>query len=79
MDWHEADIIAALHKEGISLAALSRENGLLDSTLVNALTGQWTKGEKIIAKALGLTPQEIWLSRYFNECGIPIQRTLRKR
>ncbi len=32
-DWHKADIIAALHKKGLSLASLSRANGLSSSTL----------------------------------------------
>lgn len=78
MDWHKADIIAALHKKGISLAALSRENGLSDSTLANALTRPWPKGEKIIADALGMHPQEIWHSRYFDTEGNPIPRFTRK-
>ncbi|MDC9591298.1 helix-turn-helix domain-containing protein, partial [Xenorhabdus sp. XENO-10] len=27
-DWHPADIVAALHKQGTTVAALSRESGL---------------------------------------------------
>ena len=38
IDWHSADIIAALRKKGTSLAAESRRNGLSSSTLANALT-----------------------------------------
>ncbi|MBG0752254.1 DNA-binding protein Ner [Pectobacterium carotovorum subsp. carotovorum PCCS1] len=34
-DWHRADIVAARHKKRISLAALSRQAGLSDSTLAN--------------------------------------------
>lgn len=63
-DWHSADIIAALHKRGISLAALSRKSGLASSTLANALNRPWPKGERIIAQALDVPPQEIWPSRY---------------
>ena len=37
-DWHPADIIAALHKRGTSMAAVSREAGLASSTLANALS-----------------------------------------
>ncbi|HAG2323187.1 TPA: transcriptional regulator, partial [Salmonella enterica subsp. enterica serovar Typhimurium] len=36
-DWHPADIVAALHKRGTSLAKLSREAGLASSTLSNTL------------------------------------------
>ncbi|WP_140397771.1 helix-turn-helix domain-containing protein, partial [Escherichia coli] len=36
-DWHPADIIAALHKRGNSLAKLSRDAGLASSTLAIAL------------------------------------------
>ena len=44
-DWHPADIIAALHKRGTSMAKLSREAGLASSTLANALNRPWPKGE----------------------------------
>jgi len=37
MNWHTADIIAALRKRKTTLAALSREAGLSSSTLANAL------------------------------------------
>lgn len=63
-DLHRADIIAALKKKGISMSALSRENGLASTTLANALERSWPKGEQIIANAIGLTPAEVWPSRY---------------
>lgn len=63
-DWHSADIIAALKKRGTSLAAVSRNAGLASSTLANALTKHWPKGERLIAEALGVSPAEIWPSRY---------------
>ncbi|MFQ6565846.1 helix-turn-helix domain-containing protein, partial [Dickeya dianthicola] len=63
-DWHPADIIAALKKRGTTLAAVSRNAGLASSTLANALTKHWPKGEKLIAEALGVSPAEIWPSRY---------------
>lgn len=65
-DWHSADIIAALKKRGNSLAAVSRNAGLASSTLANALTKHWPKGERLIAEALGVSPAEIWRSRYRN-------------
>lgn len=45
-DWHPADIIAALRKRGTTLAAISRQAGLSSSTLANALSRPWPKGEK---------------------------------
>lgn len=72
-DWHPADIIAALHKRGTSLAALSREAGLASSTLANALTRPWPKGEWLIAGALNIHPATIWPTRYRGqeECRLP--------
>ncbi|MCS2170124.1 DNA-binding transcriptional regulator SfsB [Scandinavium sp. TWS1a] len=64
IDWHPADIIAGLRKQGTSLAAESRKNGLSSSTLANALTRPWPKGEAIIAAVLGTEPWIIWPSRY---------------
>ncbi|WP_447858834.1 helix-turn-helix domain-containing protein [Enterobacter ludwigii] len=63
-DWHSADIIAALHKRGTSLAAVSREAGLASSTLANALSRPWPKGEWLIAQALHVHPATIWPTRY---------------
>ncbi|WP_213990397.1 helix-turn-helix transcriptional regulator [Sodalis sp. dw_96] len=63
-DWHPAEVIAALKKRGMSLAAVSRKAGLASSTLANTLTKHWPKGEKLIAEELGMTPAEIWPSRY---------------
>nr|WP_312042357.1 helix-turn-helix transcriptional regulator [Erwinia sp.] len=63
-DWHPADIIAGLKKRGTTLSAVSREAGLASSTLANALSRHWPKGEKLIAAALGTEPEHIWPSRY---------------
>ena len=46
------------------MARLSRENGLGADTLYNALARPWPKGEGIIATAIGVSPSEIWPSRY---------------
>ncbi|MBE8598151.1 helix-turn-helix domain-containing protein [Xenorhabdus sp. BG5] len=78
-DWHQADIIAALRKRGTTLAALSRETGLSSSTLANALSRQWPKGEWIIANYLGVHPSEIWPSRYFDKQGQLIERKIRSK
>ncbi|ARA77898.1 DNA-binding protein [Pectobacterium brasiliense] len=63
-DWHPADIIAALKKRGTWLAAVSRNAGLASSTLANALKRHWPKGERLIAEALGSSPEQVWPSRY---------------
>lgn len=73
-DMHPADIIALLRKQGSSLAALSRQSGLSSSTLANALTRPWPKGEYLIADALGIEPNHIWPSRYYDEEGNLIER-----
>lgn len=77
-DWHKADIIAAVRKKGTSLAALSRGAGLRSSTLANALVRPWPKGELIIANAIGVSPEEIWPSRYYKD-GELIDRSLMMR
>lgn len=66
-DWYPADIIAAQHKRGTSMAAVSREAGLASSTLANALSHPWPRGEWLIARALNIHPAEIWPSRYDDE------------
>lgn len=65
-DWHPADIIAAMRKKGTSLAATSRAAGLSSSTLANALTKPWAKGELLIGETIGVHPSVIWPSRYFD-------------
>ncbi|TPG64949.1 transcriptional regulator [Ewingella americana] len=78
-NWHPADIIAALHKKGTTLAALSRQSGLSSSTLSNALSRPWPKGELLIANAIGVRPAEIWPQRYFTENGQPIVKIMRNK
>ncbi|EAM2669709.1 transcriptional regulator, partial [Salmonella enterica] len=63
-DWHRADIKSALEKRGITLRDLSRQAGLSPDSLRNVFTRSWPRAERIIADALGVTPQEIWPSRY---------------
>ncbi|EAA2618794.1 transcriptional regulator [Salmonella enterica] len=63
-DWHRADIKSALEKRGITLRDLSRQAGLSPDSLRNVFTRSWPRAERIIVDALGITPQEIWPSRY---------------
>lgn len=74
-DMHPVDIIAMLHKRKLSLAALSRQAGLSSSTLANALSRPWPKGEKIIAEALEKDAASIWLSRYYDQYGNYVDRS----
>ncbi|MCX9020933.1 helix-turn-helix domain-containing protein [Citrobacter portucalensis] len=78
-DWHPADIIAALHKRGTSLAAVSRKAGLASPTLSNTLKRPWPKGEMLIAQAIGVDAAEIWPSRYYDDNGNQIVRKCRQR
>lgn len=64
-DWHPADIVAALHKKGVSLRQLALDHGYVSgSTLSGAMVRPYPKAEAIIAKAIGVKPEDIWPSRY---------------
>lgn len=63
-DWHAADIVAAVKKQGTSLARLSRQNGLSSSMCGQALYKPYPKMERLIATCIGDSPQAIWPSRY---------------
>ena len=79
-DWHQADIIAAIKKKGTTMAAVSRRAGLSSSTLSNALTRKWPKGERLIAEAIGVKAETIWPSRYFDpQTHAPVARLMRTR
>lgn len=66
-DWHKADIICTLWKLGTSIQKLSREHNYKGNGLEQAIRRPWPKGERIIADALGVTPQSIWPSRYHTD------------
>ncbi len=67
-DWHPADIKAALDKAGWTLRALAKHHGLTTSTpLSHTFLRSYPANEKRIADAIGVTPQEIWPSRYFED------------
>ncbi|MEZ3140829.1 transcriptional regulator [Citrobacter braakii] len=66
-DWHRVDIVAALHKRGLTMRTLSEEAGLSPDTLKNALVRPYPKAERIIAHALDSEPHDIWPSRYINK------------
>lgn len=63
-DWHPADIVAALRKAGWSLRALSKHYKLAPGTLGMAIKAPYPNGERLIAAAIGVKPNDIWPSRY---------------
>lgn len=63
-DWHKADVKAALEKAGFSLSRLSRESGLQAGTLRKVFVMPYPKAQRIIARAIGVDPRDIWPSRY---------------
>lgn len=71
-DWHRADVVAALHKRGWSVASLAKAHGLSPSTLCSALEKSYPKSERIIADALEMKPEEIWAERYAKRNFTPI-------
>ncbi|MER2512412.1 MAG: helix-turn-helix domain-containing protein [Nitrosomonas ureae] len=63
-DWHRADIVAALRKAGWSLRRLSQKHEYHYGTLSRALRHPYFAAEQLIANAIGISPVEIWPSRY---------------
>jgi Ner family transcriptional regulator len=61
-DWHPADVIAALRKRNTSLRQLALKN---DYTHIDrVLREHWLAAEQVVAKALGMKPEQIWPTRY---------------
>lgn len=67
-DWHPADVVAALRKVGWTLRKLSKAHGYAPAVLSGALRRPYLAAEVIIAQAVGVSPAEIWPSRY-PRCG----------
>lgn len=63
-DWHKADVIAELHKHGTTLRKLALERGCNARTFTKALRHPYPKAELLIASAIGVSPAQIWPSRY---------------
>lgn len=64
-DWHKADIKAAVHKAGTTFKALALENGYRSvDACSQALHRPYPKVERIVARAIGVNPEDIWPSRY---------------
>ena len=67
IDWHKADIKAALEKEGLTLTQIAKKNQLGSSTIYNVFHRPYPRVEKMIADYIGVSPQEIWPSRYMQK------------
>lgn len=63
-DWHRADIKAALEKAGWTLRRLSAAHGYQPKSISLVLHRPWPAAERIVADAIGESPQAIWPSRY---------------
>ena len=66
-DWHPEDIKAAVRKRGWTLRDVSRAYGLPEDDCQKALRRPMFDGEYAIAEVLGLSPRQIWPSRYLPE------------
>ncbi|MDO9104905.1 MAG: helix-turn-helix transcriptional regulator [Methylovulum sp.] len=64
-DWHPADIVAALHKAGYTLAKLAEKHNLKSGqSFSHAMRRSLPVSEQRIADVLGVHPKTIWPSRY---------------
>jgi Ner family transcriptional regulator len=64
VDWHPADVLAALKKRGLSLAGLSVAHGYHPTAAGKALKKPWPALEALIADAIGIPAAQLWPSRY---------------
>lgn len=61
-DWHPADVVAALRKQGTSLRQVAIANGY--THIQGVLTRPWWVVEQLVASTLGQRAEDIWPSRY---------------
>ena len=74
MDWHPAQVKAALEMSGTNLSKLAKEHGY--AHINEVLNRPWVAAERIVARALGVSPEAIWPSRYLRprDRGIALTR-----
>lgn len=77
VDWHRADIKAALEKRGFSITRLAELHGIRPTTLAHTFDRPYPINERRIADVIGVPAHEIWPSRY-NPDGSPRQRGVRR-
>ena len=77
-DWSASYIEHRLKEAGWNLAKLARHHGYASrSTFGHPLVRPWPKAERLLAEALGVTPETIWPSRY--ECSAKAAGGTKKR
>ena len=64
-DWHHEDVKAAVRKTGTTLTALGIQAGLPRHACSHACRGPYLVAEQVIAAHLGLSPRQIWPSRFY--------------
>ena len=62
MDWHPAQVKAALEMANTNLSQLAKAHGY--KHINEVLNRPWVAAERVVAAALGKNPAEIWPSRY---------------
>lgn len=78
-DWHPADVVAALHKRGITLRKIAELHKVDPKAITKALRERTLPGERRIAEAIGVRPQVIWPSRYNPDGSRTDLRTVTRR
>ena len=63
-DWEAIDFVIAFRARGLTWAKLSANAGYKNTGLRNVVDRRWPKGERVVAEALGVSPDAIWPSRY---------------
>jgi len=66
-DWHKEDIKAAIRKQYGSIKDLAEQKSMHVVQMRRALYMSQPKAEGVIAQALGVSPVDIWPSRYTEE------------
>lgn len=74
LDWHWADVKAALAKAGWTLGKLAEHHGLHPRSPSHVANVRWPAMQQHIAAAIGRRPQDIWPSRYDSD-GFPLRGT----
>jgi len=68
-DWTRITIKRALEDAGWTMRGLSKAHGRAPASVTSTILRPWLVMELIIAEAIGVTPQEIWPSRWRDENG----------
>ena len=70
-DWHPEDIKAAIRKTGFTICGLAAKYGYSNGALHKTFVRPSPRMEQVIARHIGLLPEQIWPSRYTPN-GLPL-------